>query len=318
MNYNIINLLKTEIRKNLLNLIDNDYILLDLPYHSNLGDTLIWQGELDFLKQLHPKCKYQTWHQGSIKEISKHINKDTILLFHGGGNFGDLWPAHNAFRKKIHKMFPDQKSIIFPQTIYYNSQKELEEDAEFYSNYPNITICARDIMSFNTLKKYFLKSPSLLVPDMAFYMDMNRYKRNNHPHGSIFVRREDKEKNDKFSYQEIPQDAEISDWQFLNKSKEYRLSKMKWISRFDCYAGTNLSQKWFDWYWQHVLRPLNVKTAIKFIDRYELIYTSRMHAAILGILLGKTHITLFDNNYGKSSSLYYTWLKDVDELRLIQ
>lgn len=43
-----------QLRKNiedvLIPLIDNDYIYLDLPYHANLGDTLIWQGTLDFLK----------------------------------------------------------------------------------------------------------------------------------------------------------------------------------------------------------------------------------------------------------------------------
>ena len=29
-------------------LIDGDYVYWDLPYHINIGDTLIWQGTLDF------------------------------------------------------------------------------------------------------------------------------------------------------------------------------------------------------------------------------------------------------------------------------
>lgn len=29
-------------------LIDNDYVLWDLPYHENIGDTLIWEGERCF------------------------------------------------------------------------------------------------------------------------------------------------------------------------------------------------------------------------------------------------------------------------------
>ena len=35
----------------LLPLINEDYVLLDLPYHSNIGDILIWQGELELLKK---------------------------------------------------------------------------------------------------------------------------------------------------------------------------------------------------------------------------------------------------------------------------
>ena len=37
--------LRAEIEKQLIPLIDSDYVLWDLPYHTNIGDTLIWQGE---------------------------------------------------------------------------------------------------------------------------------------------------------------------------------------------------------------------------------------------------------------------------------
>ena len=51
-----IEILKSDIKANLCNLIDNDYVLLDLPYHINTGDLLIWEGELFFLKDhIHHK-----------------------------------------------------------------------------------------------------------------------------------------------------------------------------------------------------------------------------------------------------------------------
>ena len=40
-----INKLRALIFEKLVPLIDNDYILVDLPYHSNIGDILIWEGE---------------------------------------------------------------------------------------------------------------------------------------------------------------------------------------------------------------------------------------------------------------------------------
>lgn len=44
--------LRTIIEEKLTPLIDNDYVLYGLPYYNNIGDTLIWEGELEFLKKL--------------------------------------------------------------------------------------------------------------------------------------------------------------------------------------------------------------------------------------------------------------------------
>lgn len=312
--------LKHFIYQALTPLVDNDYLLLDLPYHSNLGDTLIWQGELDFLKTVPYKCKYSTWFQGNLSMVEEILRPETILLFHGGGNFGDIWPVHGQFRRKVIEMFPKQQCVILPQTIYYQDERNLYEEAEFYSNYPNVTICARDVCSLELLKRFFPSNNSLLVPDMAFYMNIEGYKRSISPKGSVFVRREDQEINNNIDYQRVPKDSVVSDWLFLCNSKEYSRQEdiVKWGRRFDSRLGTDWKHSWLDFYWQHVLRPLNVKTAIRFIDQYKSVYTTRMHAAILGVILGKQDITLFDNSYGKSSSLYSTWLSDVDGLCMVR
>lgn len=312
--------LKEKAEQILTQLIDSDYLLLDVPHHSNLGDTLIWQGELDFLRTLPYECKYSTWSGGNTIIAENYLHRETIILFQGGGNFGDVWDEPNDFRKKVLSQYPNQKTIILPQTVYYKEEYNLKSDAAFYAQHPNVKICARDERSLQLLRDYFPNNTSLLVPDMAFCMDMKRYKRCNDPQGSIFIRREDKEFNEDINFKEVPNDAYVSDWIFLNNSKEYERQKeiLKWASRFDHRLGTDWEHKWIDIYWHHVLRPLNVKTAINVIDKYAHIYTTRMHAAILSVILGKSEVTLFDNNYGKSSSLYYTWLDDVDGLKLVE
>jgi len=311
--------LKSLVIKEITPLINNDYLLLDLPYHSNLGDTLIWQGELDFLKSMPYKCKYSTWYGGNIVSVEKFLQPDNLILFHGGGNFGDTWEEPNKFRKNFLRMYPNNQTIILPQTVYYSDKRRLQEDAAFYADYPNVTICVRDKKSLEILQNFFPNNPSLLVPDMAFCMDMKRYNRVNKPNGTIFIRREDIELNHKIDYHEVPKDSIVSDWLFLNNSKEYlhQSEIIKWATRFDCRLGTDWKHRWIELYWHHVLRPLNVKTAINFVDQYEIIYTTRMHAAILCLLLGKTNITLFDNSYGKSSSFYHTWLQGVEGLKFI-
>lgn len=310
--------LKQLIADSLTPLINNDYLLLDLPYHSNLGDTLIWQGELDFLKTLPYKCRYSTYFDGNIIIAGEKLRHETIILFHGGGNFGDIWEEPHAFRKKVLMHYPKQRTIILPQTIYYQNHNRLLEDAEFYSRFPNVTICARDICSLELLKKYFPNNPSFLVPDMAFFMDITKYGREKYPQGSIFIKRDDKEYANNVDYSHVPDDASVSDWLFLSDSKMYyrQQSIIKWGIRFDKLLGTDWKHRLLDSYWYHILRPLNVKTAIRFIDQYESVYTTRMHAAILSVILEKNDITMFDNNYGKTSSLYCTWLSDVVGLRM--
>ena len=75
------------LRKNLRELVQNDYILLDLPYFANVGDVLIWQSALDLLAELPFKCLYSS----SIESYRKpKIGENVVILFMGGGNFGDL------------------------------------------------------------------------------------------------------------------------------------------------------------------------------------------------------------------------------------
>lgn len=122
-----------------------------------------------------------------------------------------------------------------------------------------------------------------------------------------------------FTYDAVPGYADMSDWRWLQNSKEYRwVYKMqKGIAHFDRILRTNIRDRFTDYCWYHYLRKLNVRTAIEFIDRYEHIYTTRMHAAILSVILGKDDVVLFDNSYGKSSSFYQTWLEDVEGIQCI-
>ena len=68
--------LQKQIKESLMPLIDNDYWLLEVPYYPNVGDTLIWQGELDFLSTLPYKRKGM---QSYFTNIPKNIAKDDII-----------------------------------------------------------------------------------------------------------------------------------------------------------------------------------------------------------------------------------------------
>lgn len=303
--------LKRILYNSLLPLITANYAFLDIPYYSNLGDTLIWKGTLELLKKTKYKC---IWSTNFNANLSKKISSDNIILLQGGGNFGDIWRKHQEFRMHVIEKYPQNNIIILPQTIYYENLKTLNSDATFFNKYPNVTICARDIASYKIAKEYFINNKILLLPDMAFCIDSIPLQFKTNTESNLFIKRSDKEFNISNKYI-IPDDTITLDWPLPYPSKAYknlhRLENI--IQRLNF---NNLRNYFINKYWQSIILPYHVKLAIDFISPYDNIYTTRLHGCILSVLMGK-NIVLFDNSYGKNYSFYETWLKDLESIKYI-
>ena len=163
MNNEKIQNLRRIISEALTPLIVGDYVLLDVPNHCNIGDNLIWEGELQYLKQQIPyKCLYsanvENWEESKIKDAD-------IILFHGGGNWGDLYRKCQDLRNYIANKYKNKRIIIFPQTVCYNDNSLLKEDCEIFENHPDIYICVRDRNSYEKLSRL-----SVADKDNLFFM----------------------------------------------------------------------------------------------------------------------------------------------------
>ena len=78
--------LKRRITDTLLPLIGKKCVLYDTPFYKNIGDVLIWQGELSFLEDNNIEIlDYADYHTYRKKELSE----DVTILFQGGGNIGE-------------------------------------------------------------------------------------------------------------------------------------------------------------------------------------------------------------------------------------
>src|SRR5690554_1276857 len=132
--------------------IDNDYVLLDVPNHRNIGDLLIWQGELEYLKELPFKLKYSS---NIYTHDNSQIKETDIILLHGGGNFGDVWRLNQSFRNDIIKKFKKNRIIVLPQTIHYQKKDNLIKDSEIYNAHQNLVLCVRDEISYKIAKDRF-------------------------------------------------------------------------------------------------------------------------------------------------------------------
>lgn len=314
---------KRELKKilydTLLSIIDNDYILLSLPYHYNIGDTLIYEGEKDLLRHIPYRCLYET---STFNFDNRCISPDTIIVFHGGGNFGDVYRDEALFKNKIVKQYNKNKIVFLPQTVHYNDLNNLHIDSILFSNNSKIVLCARDSQSYKILYENFSNNEILLLPDMAFCIDDDKLCSKGVGKGILFLQRTDGElKSDSIELLRNIEGADVRDWPTYDKCQGYySLSKLRYVIGGICSFGGKkfkeyMVRMYMDFVWKKYLLPFNVKTGIKFIDKYNRIYTTRLHGAILAILLNK-EVYLCDNTYGKNYAFYKTWLYDVDNISL--
>lgn len=307
-------MLKKIIINNLTHLIDNDYIFLDVPYYTNIGDHLIWAGTIEFLKTIPHKCLYTSNFENYVHQ---HIEKKHIILLSGGGNWGDLYPNHNAFRKKIIEKYSNNRIIILPQSIHYNSREAFWDDIDFFKKHSNVIICVRDQNSYDLLNNNLENNTILLIPDMAFFASIKKKNSKIQHKQILYIKRNDQELLNNESVI-IPTEAEISDWPSFSKCflKKTIIDIIFGISRrVISVFNSNLSKYIKDFKYNYFTRNFYVNIGTEFIDKYDVVYTTRLHGMILSILLEK-QVYLIDNSYGKNSNFYKTWLSDLDCIHL--
>ena len=314
-------IIHTELRPH----IDNDYVLWGLPYHSNIGDILIWQGELEFLKDSGYKCKGTLpYNDLPCNKNRPNLSKNTIILIHGGGYLGDTWRNTWSDVLKALTFYPNNKIIFLPQSIYYKDKNLAAEDSKIISQFKNVILCARDQTSYELGIQYFGNAAQIIkVPDMAFCIDLSRLEkwRKQPQNKDLYLKRRDKEAIGS-SPIELQDNIEVSDWPTMEPGFSnirmkihylfFRLrhgmtQKFPYISR--------LTNPLADYELMHFFRPDIIRIGVEFISSYRKIYTTRLHVLILSVLLNK-EVVSEDNSYGKLSSFYNTWLSDCENVHL--
>ncbi len=308
--------LRAEIKRQLEPLIGDNCILTDLPYHDNLGDVLIWQGELDFLSSIN-KFPKSTTSAGTF--LYPNLPDNITILLHGGGNFGDLYRNFQEFRLNVINRYKNNRIIMFPQSVWYDNLDLLEKDAKQMSRHKNLYLCARDKYSFDFFKKHFSANNILLVPDMAFCINDKRFAdyRKKDSSKKLYLNRIDKEHSNNSIITKSP-DLDIKDWPKYGERKggfKFMIYSCAVIRRLHCMpVAQNLIASIVNSYAKNYWRPSRETLAAKFLSEYGQIITTRLHALILSVLL---HIPakFIDNTTGKLSAFYNQWLVDLDEIK---
>ena len=142
--------------------------ILDAPNQRNVGDSLIWAGELAYLKSLGCEIVHVSDLGGyDPRDVRRHLGRDGVVLLHGGGNFGDLWLGHQRLRERAVTDLPDYRIVQLPQSIYFGDEARAAAAHRILAAHPDLTVLIRDNLSMERARTQLPGIRTIFCPDMA-------------------------------------------------------------------------------------------------------------------------------------------------------
>ena len=260
-------------------------ILIGTPAHGNLGDHAIAVSELEFIER-HKKDKevfeiptplYKTCR----KFLKKHIKKGDTVIISGGGWMGNLWMHNEVMIRSIIEDYPDNRIIIFPQTLYYTDDtagnKTAGKTRRCFEKHKELYLAVRDdnsLLAAKSLLGFAENTGKLLFcPDMALY-------------GSLAVRTEKNECNKKVLLclrSDIEKNADISAVADMLKHYGYDTQSISTVQ------SSLIKRK---------DRRGKLDSLLLSFSKAEFVVTDRLHAMIFSLLAG-VPCYVFNNVTGK-------------------
>ena len=272
-------------------------VIIATPVHGNLGDQAIVYAEKNMLKRIYPEKQILEIPNYAYvlfpKLCKKYISSKDIVVIDGGGNLGSLWPWEDEKISNIISDFQHNKIYIFPQTCYYDLQKDLpliERNREIYDVADDLTVMLRDHRSFETFQTLYPNTKSILIPDIVFSLhpDLKVTRQNK----VLLCFREDLEKNIGDADRKLIED-------FLHS---------KGVG-FEC-TSTLVNKRVVE---KNRDKMLNKKW-IEFSSA-KLVITDRLHAMIFSAITETPCIAI--DNLSKKVSGAYEWIKDLDYVKCV-
>ena len=294
--------------------IGSDCVLIDFPHHANVGDSAIWLGEIAYLQSRRCNLKYTCDSQNYNENALRAVLSNSIILLHGGGNFGDLYPNHQELKEKVIRNFPNHRIIQLPQSIQFNEVSNLDRAKEVLSLHDDFHFVTRDAVSHRLAQGHFA-CPLYLCPDLALMLDLKPLSSRRKLVNVLVLSRTDDEKASHIA--SIPSRAitcRVVDWldeatpkyQWLydwshrrlgwrnSKVPPFLLNKLAMLGA-NCMAKERLAR------------------GLALLAQGDIVITDRLHGIILS-WMGGTSVFYTDNNYMKLSNFLSTWLDETQNI----
>jgi pyruvyl transferase EpsO len=272
--------------------------LLDFPDHTNVGDSAIWLGELATLKHLESKiCYVATLTTYRAERLRRALGPDGIVLLHGGGNFGDLWPRHQDHREQVVRELGDYPIVQLPQSICFQDRARLEEARRVLQSHDRLTVVVRDNDSLAVAHEK-LELAAVLCPDSAFAIGAIAPRRGP-VQPVVWLSRDDHEGS--ASPVSSSEGVIREDW--IQEPATLLLRAVALVRRLP-HPPQGLSRRMFE-----ALVEARVARGCALIGRGAALVTNRLHGMILSILMGIPPF-VYDTRQGKIGAFHRTWLAD--------
>jgi pyruvyl transferase EpsO len=142
--------LRSELRSNLAEELEGTPSVgyLDIPLHRNVGDSLIFLGATAILYDLSIPVA-QTSYQGAF-DVDRYraLPSDSVMVFHGGGNFGDLWPQKHLCRLDELFQLRDRRCLFLPQSLWFEDVSAVAQTRSILRQAASLTMMWSDRRSF--------------------------------------------------------------------------------------------------------------------------------------------------------------------------
>ena len=275
--------------------------MVGVPTHGNLGDQAITLGQYKFIKEAQYNKKVIEIPSLYIRrhtKLFKFIIGKSDIIFNGGGYLGTLWPVEEKMVRDVIKAFPNNKLIVFPQTLYFSDDAEGEKQKklskEIYNNHKSLYLFMRETKSYELAKDEMKLKNVFLAPDIVLALDPFEAAINERK-GVVFCLRSDKEK-----VLTDEQEKEIAD----NVNKYYKDEKIT-------YTDTVISKD----VWKNE-REVEVYKKIEEFSKAKLVVTDRLHGMVFAALAGTPCIVMGNCNYKVRG--IYNWIKNNEYVEFIE
>ena len=277
--------------------------LLDFPEYGNVGDSVIWLGQLAAIRAAGATVEYAASvasYDGA--RLRRNLRPgEAVVLLSGGGNFGDLWPLHGELRKRVLSELPDFRIVQLPQSIHFNDPRNVDATRNLLKGHGSFTLMVRDEAS-KALAQERLDQPVVLCPDVAFALGpVARPVAPEQP--IVWLSRDDQEgPATPTGAGDGPARIDWVDEPDLQLPIFDRV-----LARWKA-AGGPVSARW-------IARSLHSRAAIRMrhgarmLARGHVVVTNRLHGMILSMLMGVPQF-VSDTRQGKISAFHGTWLRD--------
>lgn len=274
--------------------------IFQTPTHSNIGDHAIAEAQVEFLKYYFPDHQIIEINQSLmisfLKRYAHIITKNDIITLIGGGNFGNAYMKEERLRRAVVEALPNNKIVIFPQTVYYTDNEEgkieLKITQNLFSKHRDLTITAREKVSYELMKVYFAENKIILTPDIVLFT--SKMRPSTRVNGLEVIRADEES--------------------ILSKTDKAQLHQLL-TSKFQSVIVSDMHVEHFRSVTTIPERKAILEAKFAQFRSAKVVITDRLHGMVLAAITG-TPCVVF-SNYNQKVLGTFEWIKDLPYIRFV-